>query len=53
MGPASVHNSERPTMGERMDVWWEILSVLAPVVFVTLLGLLVLYAVSRAPSRPQ
>jgi hypothetical protein len=36
-----------------MDVGWEILSVLAPVVCVALLGLIVLYALSRAPRRPQ
>ena len=35
-----------------MDVWWEILSVLAPVVGLTLLGLIVLYALSRAPRSP-
>jgi hypothetical protein len=40
-------------MGERMDVWWEILYVLAPVVCLALLGLIVLYALSRAPRRPQ
>jgi catechol 2,3-dioxygenase-like lactoylglutathione lyase family enzyme len=38
---------------ERMDVGWEILSVLAPVVCVSLLGLIVLYALSRAPRRPR
>ena len=37
----------------RMDVGWEILSVLTPVVCVSLLGLIVLYALSRAPRRPQ
>jgi hypothetical protein len=37
-------------MRERMDVWWEILSVLAPGVFVALLALTVLYALSRAPQ---
>jgi hypothetical protein len=36
-----------------MDVGWEIFSVLAPVVCVSLLGLIVLYALSRAPRRPQ
>jgi hypothetical protein len=36
-----------------MDVGWGILSALAPVVFVSLLGLIVLYALSRAPRRPQ
>ena len=36
-----------------MDAGWEILSVLAPVVFVSLLGPIVLYALSRAPRRPQ
>jgi hypothetical protein len=36
-----------------MDVWWGILSVLAPVGFVALLGLMVLYALSRVPRRPQ
>jgi hypothetical protein len=36
-----------------MDVWWEILSVLAPVVGVALLGLMALYALSRTPRRPQ
>jgi hypothetical protein len=40
-------------MGERMDMWWKILSVLAPVFCVVLLGLIVLYALSRAPRRPQ
>jgi len=40
-------------MGERMDVWWEILSVLAPVVCLALLGLIVLYVLSRAPRRSQ
>ena len=40
-------------MGERMNVWWEILSVLAPVVFVALLALMIVYALSRAPRRPQ
>jgi len=35
-----------------MDVWWEILSVLSPVLLVALLGLTVLYALSRAPRRP-
>jgi hypothetical protein len=40
-------------MGQRMDVWWEISSVLAPIVCVALLGLIVLYALSRAPRRPQ
>ena len=39
--------------GKRMDVGWEILSVLAPVVCVALLGLIVLYALSRVPRRPQ
>jgi hypothetical protein len=34
-------------------VGWEILSVLAPVVCVSLLGLIVLYALSRAPRRPR
>jgi hypothetical protein len=38
---------------KRMDVWWEILSVLAPVVCVALLGLIVLHALSRVPRRPQ
>jgi hypothetical protein len=37
----------------RMDVWWEILSVLAPVFGLAVLGLIILYAVSRAPRRPQ
>ena len=45
------HNSEQPTMGGRMDVWWEILSVLAPVVFVALLGTTVLYALSQRGSH--
>jgi hypothetical protein len=36
-----------------MDVWWEILSVLAPVFGLALLGLLILYALSRAPRSPQ
>ena len=36
-----------------MFVGWEILSVLAPVICVSLLGLIVLYALSRAPRRPQ
>ena len=35
----------------RMDVWWEILSVLAPVVFVALLGTTVLYALSQRGSH--
>ena len=52
-GPAPIHNSERPTMGERMGVWWEILSVLTPVVCLALLGLIVLYAFSRAPRHRQ
>ena len=52
-GPTSVHNSERLIVGGRMDVWWEILSVLAPVFGLALLGLIVLYALSRAPRRPQ
>jgi hypothetical protein len=39
--------------GERLDVWWEILSVLAPVVFVALLGTTVLYALSRPHSHRQ
>jgi len=30
-----------------MDVWWEILSVLAPAVFLALLGTTVLHALSR------
>ena len=33
-----------------MDVWWEILSVMAPVVCLALLGLIILYALSRAPA---
>jgi hypothetical protein len=33
-----------------MDVGWEILSVLTPVICVSLLGLIVLYALSRARS---
>jgi hypothetical protein len=51
--PDSVHNSEQLTTGERTEVWWEILSVLAPVVCVALLGLIALYALSRAPRRSQ
>jgi hypothetical protein len=51
--PDSVHNFEQPTTGERTEVWWEILSVLAPVVCVALLGLIALYALSRAPRRSQ
>ena len=39
-------------MGE-LDVWWEILSVLGPVVFVALLGTTVLYALSRQGSQRQ
>jgi hypothetical protein len=35
----------------RMDLWWAILSVLAPVVFVALLGTTVLYALSRKSSH--
>jgi hypothetical protein len=35
-----------------MDVWREILFVLAPSVSVTLLALMVLYVLSR-PRRPQ
>ena len=46
------HNSARQTMGE-LDVWWEILSVLGPVVFVALLGTTVLYALSRQGSQRQ
>jgi hypothetical protein len=34
-------------------VWWEILSVLAPVVFLALLGTTVLYALSRQGSQRQ
>jgi len=49
--PDFGHNSERPTMGGAMDVWWEILSVLAPVVFVALLGTTVLYALSQLGSH--
>jgi hypothetical protein len=30
-----------------MDVWWAILSVLAPIVFVALIGTTILYALSR------
>jgi hypothetical protein len=30
-----------------MNVWWEIFTVLGPVVFVALLGTTVLYAMSR------
>ena len=36
-----------------MDVWWEILSVLAPVVGLAMLGLAILYALSRAPRSSQ
>jgi hypothetical protein len=38
--------------GERMDVGWEILSVLTPVICLSLLGLIVRYAclVLRAPQ---
>ena len=38
-------------MGGAIDVWWEILSVLAPVVFVALLGTTVLYALSQLGSH--
>jgi hypothetical protein len=37
----------------RMDLWWAILSVLAPVIFVALLGTTVLYALSRKSSHRQ
>jgi hypothetical protein len=47
------HKGDGKVSGERMDVGWEILSVLAPVVCVSLFGLIVLYALSRAPRRPQ
>jgi len=47
------HDGEGKVSGDRMDVGWEILSVLAPVVGLSLLGLIVLYALSRAPHRPQ
>ena len=46
------NNSVQRTMGA-LDVWWEILSVLAPVVFVALLGTTVLYALSRQGSQRQ
>jgi hypothetical protein len=46
------HNSVRPLWGA-LDVWWEILSVLAPVVVVALLGTTVLYALSRQGSQRQ
>ena len=42
-----------PVTAFPQDVGWEILSVLAPVVCVALLGLIVLYALSRVPRRPQ
>ena len=50
--PGFGSNSGQPTTGERMDVWWEILFVLAPGVSVMLLALMVLYVLSR-PGRPQ
>jgi hypothetical protein len=36
-----------------MDLWWAILSVLAPVVVLALLGTMVLYALSRQGSHGQ
>jgi hypothetical protein len=36
-----------------MDVGWEIFSVLAPVICVSLFGLIVLYALSRASRHPR